>query len=113
MIEYYLDVFCLCFKGLKFLHEKKPKKIKNCPDSLSIYTTMMLRPVLTVVNSGYGRKKYNVDKYNLDEPDYGLQIKKNWIWKKNYEVEENADETVLILTEHQGLKIRLKDNKAF
>ena len=38
LIEYFLNVFCLCFKCSKFLHEKK-KKIKNCPDSLNIYTT--------------------------------------------------------------------------
>ena len=37
MIEYYLDIFCLCFKCLKFIHEKKSKS-KNCTDSLNIYT---------------------------------------------------------------------------
>ena len=31
--------FCLCFKCLEFLLYKKKKKIKNCPDSLNIYTT--------------------------------------------------------------------------
>ena len=30
--------------------------------------------------------------------------------KKNYEVEEDDDEAIGILTEHQGLKTRLRDN---
>ena len=33
--------------------------------------------------------------------------------KKTDEVEEDDDETIAILTKHQGLKTRLKDNKAF
>ena len=33
--------------------------------------------------------------------------------KKIDEVEEDDDETIVILTEHQGLKTILKDNKAF
>ena len=86
-----------------------------------MFVLMVLWLVLIVVNSGfrhtcgggYVRKKHNVEKYNLDGLDYGLQINKNWIWKKNDEVEEDADETILILIEHQGLKIRLKENKAF
>ena len=38
LIEYYLAAFCLYFKCLKFFSWKK-NKIKNCPDSLNIYTT--------------------------------------------------------------------------
>ena len=36
----------------------------------------------------------------------------NWIRKK-IEVEEVDDKTIAILTEHQGLKKRLKNNKGF
>ena len=61
----------------------------------------------------HGRKKNNVDKGNLNESDDGLQINQNWIWKKNDEVEEDDDETIVILTEHQGLKTKLKDKKVF
>ena len=43
----------------------------------------------------------------------GLQINQNWIKKKNDKVEEDHDETIAILTEHQGLKKRLKDNRMF
>ena len=50
---------------------------------------------------------------NLNGPDDGLQINQNWIRKKIDEVEEDDNETIAILTEHQGLKARLKDNKAF
>ena len=50
---------------------------------------------------------------NLNGPDDGLQISQNLIKKKIDEVEEDDDETIAILTEHQGLKTRLKDNKAF
>ena len=53
---------------------------------------MVLWLLLIVVNSGFdhtvgwglGRKKHNVEKDNLDGPDYGLQINKNWTWKKNW-----------------------------
>ena len=45
--------------------------------------------------------------------DDGLQINKNWIKKRIYKVEEDDDEAIAILTEHQGLKTRLKDNKTF
>ena len=54
----------------------------------------------------HGRKKNNVDKDKLNGPDNGLQINQNWIWKKIDEVEEDDDETVVILTEYQGLKTR-------
>ena len=37
----------------------------------------------------------------------------NWIRKKTDEVEEDDDETIATLTEHQGLKKRLKNNKGF
>ena len=37
----------------------------------------------------------------------------NWIRRKSDEVEEDGDETIAILTEHQILKTRLKDNNAF
>ena len=50
---------------------------------------------------------------NLKGPNDGLQINQNWITKKTDEVEEDDDETIAILTKHQGLKTRLKDNKAF
>ena len=40
-------------------------------------------------------------------------MNQNWIWKKTDEVEEEEDETIAILIEHQGLKSRLKENKAF
>ena len=33
--------------------------------------------------------------------------------KKTDEVGEDNDETIAILTEHQGLKTRLKDNEVF
>ena len=42
LLECYLDAFCLCFKCLKFFHEKK--RIKN----LNIYTTKMERFVIIV-----------------------------------------------------------------
>ena len=38
---------------------------------------------------------------------------KNWMKKKTDEVGEDDDETIAILTEHQGLKTRLKDNELF
>ena len=47
-----------------------------------------------------------IDTDNLYGPDDGLQINQNWIWKKNDEVVEDDDETIAILTEHQGLKTR-------
>ena len=50
---------------------------------------------------------------NLNGPNDGLQINQNLIRKKIDEVEEDDDETIAILTEHEGLKTRLKDNKAF
>ena len=33
--------------------------------------------------------------------------------QKNDEIEEDDDENIVMLTEHEGLKTRLKDNKAF
>ena len=50
---------------------------------------------------------------NLNGPNDGLQINQNLIRKKIDEFEEDDDETIAILTEHEGLKSRLKDNKAF
>ena len=50
---------------------------------------------------------------NLNGPDNGLQINQNWIRKKIDKVEEDYDETMAILTEHQGLKTRLNNNKMF
>ena len=58
-------------------------------------------------------KKVKVDKDNLNKPDDGIQINQNGIQIKTDEVEEDDDETIVILTEHQGLKTRLKDNKTF
>ena len=40
-------------------------------------------------------------------------MNQNWIWEKTDEIEEDDDETIAIITEHQGLKSRLKDNKEF
>ena len=40
-------------------------------------------------------------------------MNQNWMRKKIDEFEEDDDETIAILTEYQGLKTRLKDNKAF
>ena len=37
----------------------------------------------------------------------------NWIRKKIDAVGEDDDGTIAILTEHQGLKTRLKNNKGF
>ena len=58
----------------------------------------------------YGRKKNNVDKDDLIGPDNRFQ---NWIWKKTNEVEDDDNDTIAILTEHQGLRTRLKNNKTF
>ena len=58
-------------------------------------------------------KKVKVDKDNLNKPDDGIQINQNGIQIKIDEVEEDDDETNAILIEHQGLKVRLKDNKTF
>ena len=58
-------------------------------------------------------KKVKVDKDNLNKPDDGIQINQKEIQTKTDEVEEDDDETIAILTEHQGLKTRLKDNKTF
>ena len=55
--------------------------------------------------------KNNVDKDNLNWSDDELQTNQNWI--KIDEVEEDDDETIVISTEHQELKTRLKDNKTF
>ena len=49
---------------------------------------------------------------NLNGSNDGLKINQNWIKKKTDEVEEDDDETVAILAKYQGLKTRLKDNKA-
>ena len=49
---------------------------------------------------------------NLNGSNDGLKINQNWIKKKTDEGEEDDDETVAILAKHQGLKTRLKDNKA-
>ena len=49
---------------------------------------------------------------NLNRPDDGLQVNQNCIRKKIDETEED-DETIAIFTKYQGLKTRLKDNKAF
>ena len=38
-------------------------------------------------------------------------MNQNCIWKEIDEVEEDDDETIVILTDHQRLKTRLKDNK--
>ena len=58
-------------------------------------------------------KKVKVNKDNLNKPDDGIQINQNGIQIKIDEVEEDDDETIAILIEHQGLKVRLKDNKTF
>ena len=50
---------------------------------------------------------------NLNGPDDGLQINQNWIRKKTDEFGKDDDETIAILTEHHGLKTRLKKNKGF
>ena len=55
------------------------------------------------------RERNNVDKDNFD----GLQINQNWIWKKTDEVEQDGNETIAILTKHDGFKTILKVNKAF
>ena len=47
---------------------------------------------------------------NLNGSNDGLN--QNWIKKKTDEVQEDDDETVAILAKYQGLKTRLKDNKA-
>ena len=55
-----------------------------------MYVLIVLLLVLVVVQSGLhhtrgggrGRKKNNVDKDHLDEPNDGLKINQNWIWKK-------------------------------
>ena len=47
-----------------------------------------------------------IDTDNLNGPDDGLQINQNWIWKKKNEFVEDDDESIVILTEHQGLKTR-------
>ena len=60
-----------------------------------------------------GERKKKLDKDNLNRPDDGLQIDQNWILKKIDEVEENHDETIVILTKHQGLKTVLKGHKGF
>ena len=49
---------------------------------------------------------------NLNGSNDGLKINQNWIKKKTDEVQEDDDETVAILAKYQGLKTRLKDNKA-
>ena len=59
----------------------------------------------------HGRKKNKVGKDYSNEPDDGLQMNQNCIWKEIDEVEEDDDETIVILTDHQRLKTRLKDNK--
>ena len=46
---------------------------------------------------------------NLNGPDDELQINQNWI-RKIDEAEEDGDETIAILTEHQGPNTRLKNN---
>ena len=62
----------------------------------------------------HGRKKNNVDKDNLNESGDGLQINQKLISKKNDEVEEDDDdETIVMSTEHQGLKIKLRDKIVF
>ena len=38
-------------------------------------------------------------------------MNQNCIWKEIDEFEEDDDETIVILTDHQRLKTRLKDNK--
>ena len=48
----------------------------------------------------------HIDKDNLNGPDDGLQINQYWICKKYDEIVEDDDETIVILTEHQGLKRR-------
>ena len=50
---------------------------------------------------------------NLNRPDNEHQINQNCIRKKIEEVEEDDDEAIAILTEHQELKTRLNNNKAF
>ena len=61
-------------------------------------------------------KRWHAVKYeknfNLNGSNDGLQINQNWIKKKIDEVEEDDDEAIAILAKHQGLKTRLKDNKA-
>lgn len=51
-------------------------------------------------------ERNNVDKDSFD----GLQINQNWIWKK---IEENNNETIDTLNQHEGPKTRLKDNKSY
>ena len=50
---------------------------------------------------------------NLNAADDGRLINQNWMRKNIDEVEEDDDETFAILTEHQGLKTKLKNNKPF
>ena len=50
---------------------------------------------------------------NLNGPDDGLLINENWIRKNFNKVDKNDDETIATLTEYQGLKARLKNNKPF
>ena len=51
-------------------------------------------------------ERNNVDKDSFD----GLQINQNSIWKK---IEENNNETIDTLNQHEGPKTRLKDNKSY
>ena len=89
-------------------------KISHVVDVM--FVLMLLLLVLTVVHNGVlntcgkvMRERNNVDKDNFD----GLQINQNWIWKKTDEVEQDGNETIAILTEHDGFKTILKVNKAF
>ena len=52
-------------------------------------------------------------KQTSDRSNNGLQINQNWIRKKIDEVVEDEDENIAILTKHQELKTRLKNNKEF
>ena len=52
------------------------------------------------------RKIMYIDEDNLNGTYDGLQINQYWICKKYDEIVEDDDETIVILTEHQGLKRR-------
>ena len=87
-----------------------------------MFVFMVLLLIITVVQScvyhtsdgGHGRKKNDADKDHSGGPDDGIQINQNWIWKKIDKAEEDDDDKIIaILTDHQGLKTRLKDNKVF
>ena len=74
LVEYYLNVFCLCFKCLKFLHEKKIKLKTVLIASISI---LIRRRLEDVFKTSWSRRIYSPYTYVFRRRLQDILIKTN------------------------------------